>query len=206
MTFFRPESLSNFPYDSRRKPVLARDIVATSQPLAAQAGLDMLRRGGNAVDAALAAAIALTVVEPTGNGIGSDAFALIWDGRELHGLNGSGRSPSGWSPHRFAACNSMPELGWDSVTVPGAVDAWSQLSQRFGNLPFERLFEAAIGYAEQGFLITPAVASIWAEAPVCFQGYAEFDKTFLPGGRPTAVGEPFACPQQAETLRKIAAT
>ncbi|MDP4978888.1 MAG: gamma-glutamyltransferase family protein [Desulfobacterales bacterium] len=206
MTFFRTDSLSNLPYDSRRKPVLARDIVATSQPLAAQAGLDMLRRGGNAVDAALAAAIALTVVEPTGNGIGSDAFALIWDGRELHGLNGSGRSPSGWSPHRFAACNSMPELGWDSVTVPGAVDAWSQLSQRFGKLPFERLFEPAIGYAEQGFLVTPAVASIWAEAPGRFLGYAEFAKTFLPGGRPPAVGEPFACPQQAETLRKIAAT
>jgi gamma-glutamyltranspeptidase/glutathione hydrolase len=206
MTFFRPESLSNFPYDSRRKPVLARNIVATSQPLAAQAGLDMLRRGGNAVDAALATAIALTVVEPTGNGIGSDAFALIWDGQKLHGLNGSGRSPSGWSPNRFAACNSMPELGWDSVTVPGAVDVWSCLSQRFGQLPFERLFEPAIGYAELGFLVTPAVASIWAEAPERFQGYAEFAKTFLPGGRPPAVGEPFACPQQAETLRKIAAT
>ena len=206
MTFFRSESFSNFPYDSRRKPVLARNIVATSQPLAAQAGLEMLRHGGNAVDAALAAAIALTVVEPTGNGIGSDAFALIWDGRKLHGLNGSGRSPSGWSPNRFAACDSMPELGWDSVTVPGAVDAWSRLSQRFGQLPFARLFEPAIGYAEQGFLVTPAVASIWAEAPERFQGYEEFAKTFLPGGRPPAVGEPFACPQQAETLRRIAAT
>jgi gamma-glutamyltranspeptidase/glutathione hydrolase len=206
MTFFQSESLLNFPYDSKRKPVLARNIVATSQPLAAQAGLDMLRRGGNAVDAALAAAIALTVVEPTGNGIGSDAFALIWDGKKLHGLNGSGRSPSGWSPNRFAACDSMPELGWDSVTVPGAVDAWSRLSQRFGQLPFARLFEPAIGYAEQGFLVTPAVASIWAEAPERFQGYEEFAKTFLPGGRPPAVGEPFACPQQAETLRRIAAT
>lgn len=185
---------------------MARDIVATSQPLAAQAGLDMLRRGGNAVDAALAAAIALTVVEPTGNGIGSDAFALIWDGRKLHGLNGSGRSPSGWSPRRFAAFNRMPDLGWDSVTVPGAVDAWSRLSQRFGKLPFEQLFEPAIDYAEQGFLVTPAVASIWAEAPERFRGYAEFAKTFLPGGRPPAVGELFACPQQAETLRKIAAT
>ncbi len=206
MTIFRTENLSNFPYPSGRAPVLARNVVATSQPLAAQAGLDMLRRGGNAVDAALAAAITLTVVEPTGNGIGSDAFALVWDGRELHGLNGSGRSPAAWSPRRFAACTDMPELGWETVTIPGAVDAWARLSKRFGKLPFERLFEPAIGYAEHGFLVTPAVAAIWAEAPVRYRGYAEFARTFLPGGRAPAAGEAFACPLQADTLRKIAAT
>ena len=91
-----------FPYPSQRMPVFARNVVATSQPLAAQAGLQMLVRGGNAVDAALAAAITLTVVEPTSNGIGSDAFAMVWDGKELHGLNGSGRSPRAWSPSRFS--------------------------------------------------------------------------------------------------------
>ncbi|MFZ0243896.1 MAG: gamma-glutamyltransferase family protein, partial [Desulfobacterales bacterium] len=206
MTIFRTDSLSNFPYHSRRAPVLARNIVATSQPLAAQAGLDMLRRGGNAVDAALAAAITLTVVEPTGNGIGSDAFALIWDGRDLHGLNGSGRSPAAWSPQRFAGRTNMPELGWEAVTIPGAVDAWACLSKRFGKLPFEHLFEPAISYAEHGFLVTPAVASIWAEAPARYRGFAEFARTFLPGGRAPAAGEAFVCPQQADTLRKIAAT
>ena len=92
----------DFPYPSRRMPVFARNVVATSQPLAAQAGLRMLIRGGNAVDAALAAAITLTVVEPTSNGIGGDAFAMVWDGKELRGLNGSGRSPQAWSPDRFA--------------------------------------------------------------------------------------------------------
>ena len=90
------------PYPSRRSAVLAENIVSTSQPLAAQAGLAMLARGGNAVDAALAAAIALTVVEPTGNGVGSDAFCILWDGKELHGLNASGRAPAGWTPQRFA--------------------------------------------------------------------------------------------------------
>ena len=84
----------------------------------------MLARGGNAVDAALATAIALTVLEPSGNGIGSDAFAILWDGSQLHGLNASGRSPAGWTPDRFSGLDAMPFRGWESVTVPGAVSAW----------------------------------------------------------------------------------
>ena len=115
------------PYESRRPPVAASNLVATSQPLAVQAGLQALRLGGNAVDAALSAAITLTVVEPTGNGIGSDAFALVWDGRKLHGINGSGRSPRAWTPTYFSEYDSMPQFGWDSVTVPGAVDLWLSL-------------------------------------------------------------------------------
>jgi gamma-glutamyltranspeptidase/glutathione hydrolase len=122
----------DFPYASRRMPVFAKNVVAASQPLAAQAGLNMLHKGGNAVDAALAAAIALTIVEPTMNGIGGDAFAMVWDGKQLHGLNGSGKSPGAISFDQFAGRTSMPELGWGAVTVPGAVDAWSTLSQRFG--------------------------------------------------------------------------
>src|SRR5690606_3382465 len=97
------------PYPAGRSPVLARNVVSTSQPLAAVAGLHMLQKGGNAVDAALAAAIALTVVEPTGNGLGSDAFAILWDGKALHGLNASGRSPAGWTPQRFAGASAMPQ-------------------------------------------------------------------------------------------------
>src|SRR5262245_61241353 len=99
------------PYPSRRVPVLARNMVATSQPLAVQAGIRALLKGGNAVDAALATAITLVVVEPTGNGLGSDAFAIVWDGKELHGLNASGRSPAGWTPERFAGRDQMPTRG-----------------------------------------------------------------------------------------------
>src|SRR5512133_3969804 len=130
----------HFPYPSQRMPVFARNVVATSQPLAAQAGLRMLLRGGNAVDAALAAAITLTVVEPTSNGIGSDAFAMVWDGKKLSGLNGSGRLPNAWSADRIAGRSRMAQFGWDAVTVPGAVDLWSTLSRRFGRLPFPELF------------------------------------------------------------------
>lgn len=206
MTPFSADALSTYPFMSRRFPVFASNVVATSQPLAAQAGLEMLRCGGNAVDAALATAISLAVVEPTGNGIGSDAFALIWDGQQLHGLNGSGRSPSQWSPKRFASLTAMPEHGWDTVTVPGAVDAWATLSKRFGNLSFEDLFVPAIRYAEKGFIITPSVAGIWAEAQGLFGEYPEFANTFLPGGRAPAAGQLFICPRQAETLREIAVT
>src|SRR5512140_326289 len=113
-----------FPYKSQRMPLLAKNVVATSQPLAAQAGLQALARGGNAVDAALAAAITLTVVEPTSNGIGSDAFAILWDGEKLVGLNASGRAPAGWTPDRFKGLAEMPVYGWDAVTVPGCVSAW----------------------------------------------------------------------------------
>src|SRR5690606_6777315 len=109
------------PYGAPRRPVMARNMVATSQPLAAQAGLAALAKGGNAIDAAIAAAATLTVVEPTGNGLGSDAFAIVWDGQELHGLNASGRSPAAWTPERFAGQDRMPVRGWESVTVPGAV-------------------------------------------------------------------------------------
>src|SRR5215207_2277702 len=125
-----------YPYASRRMPIVAsRGVVATSEPLAAQAGLWMLRQGGNAVDAAIATAIALTVVEPTSNGIGSDAFAIVWDGTKLHGLNASGRSPGGWTREFFDQFDKMPSTGWHSVTVPGAVSAWVALSKRFGKLP-----------------------------------------------------------------------
>lgn len=123
-----------FPYAWPRMPILATNVVCTSQPLAAQAGLRMLADGGNAVDAAVATAITLTVVEPVSNGIGSDAFSIVWDGQKLHGLNASGRSPSAWTPEYFGG-NAVPVLGWNSVTVPGAVSAWVELHARFGRLP-----------------------------------------------------------------------
>src|SRR5436190_19068652 len=124
----RPSAMNfdlRLPYPPRRQPIYARNAVATSQPLATQAGIAMLQRGGNAVDAALATAIALTVVEPCSNGIGSDSFAILWDGRELVGLNASGRAPAAWSRQRFAPLPQMPQRGWDTVTIPGAVSGWA---------------------------------------------------------------------------------
>jgi len=194
------------PYDSRRSPVFARNIVSTSQPLAASAGLQVLRDGGNAVDAAVATAITLTVVEPNMNGIGSDAFAILWDGKRLHGLNASGRSPRAWSPERFAKYNEMPTLGWDAITVPGAVSSWVALSEKFGKLPFERLFEAAIHYAEQGFQLGPKTGYYWRIAEGTFQDFESFRNTFLPDGRAPEIGSIVKLPDHGTTLREIAAS
>ncbi|MFC1877340.1 gamma-glutamyltransferase family protein [Thermodesulfobacteriota bacterium] len=193
-----------FPYPSRRMPVFARNVVATSQPLAAQAGLRMLMKGGNAVDAALATAIALTIVEPTSNGIGSDAFALIWISGKLFGLNGSGKSPRAWTYQRFSGLREMPKFGWDSVTVPGAVHAWFTLSNKFGKLPFADLFVPGIEYAQKGFLVSPITAARWSEAQVAYQDFPDFRKTFLPIGTSPLAGELFCCPDQATTLAAIA--
>lgn len=195
-----------FPYSSRRMPVLANNIVATSQPLAAQAGLKMLQNGGNATDAALATAIALTVLEPTMNGIGSDAFAIIWDGVQLHGLNASGRSPTAWNYEDFSRHASMPQFGWNTVTVPGAVSAWSELSRRFGNLPFQDLFEPAIIYAHNGYLVSPIIAQSWKNAKKTYRNFQDFGATFLPNGKSPRAGEKFECKAQAKTLKRIAET
>ncbi len=199
-------ALWQYPYPSRRMPVMGRNVVATSQPLAAQAGLHMLHQGGNAVDAALATAIALTVVEPTSNGLGSDAFAIVWDGTSLTGINGSGRAPVEWSPDRFRDLDTMPAHGWETVTVPGAVDTWVQLSERFGDLPFEALFGPALVYAAGGFPVSPITAQRWAEAAETYQAFDAFADAFLPGARAPRPGEIFRCPAMAASLQEIAAT
>lgn len=188
-------------------PVLGRNVVATSQPLAAQAGLHMLRQGGNAVDAAIATAAAMTVIEPTTNGIGSDAFALVWMNGKLYGLNGSGRAPRALTPSHFDAVKEIPREGWGPVTVPGAVSAWVELSTKFGTLPFEMLLEPAIEYAANGFPVAPQTADLWARAARgYYQKYAEWGKTFLIDGRPPQAGELFAMPLHARTLEAIART
>ncbi len=198
----------DFPYPSRRMPVLAKNIVSTSQPLACQAGLSMFRKGGNAVDAAIATAITLTVVEPVNNGIGSDAFAIIWDGKRIVGLNASGKSPAAWTVEHFSRYKSMPLLGWDSVTIPGAVSAWVALSKKYGQLNFEELFEPAIRYAEKGFLISPITAKVWKQLSTMYKSskFPEFHETFLPSRRAPKPGELFKNPDQAASLRKIATT
>ncbi len=196
----------NLPYASRRQPVLARNAVATSQPLAVQAGIAMLQRGGNAVDAALAAAITLTVVEPCSNGIGSDLFAILWDGRELVGLNASGHAPAAVTPARYRGKSEIPPRGWEAVTIPGAVSGWAALSQRFGALPFADLFAPAIRYARDGYAVSPVVAEKWQLAATVLPHDLGFAEHFLPRGRAPEAGEIFSCPAMAETLESIAAT
>ena len=200
-------------YPSVRVPVFARNVVATSHPLAAQAGLRMLQQGGNAVDAAIAAAAVMTIVEPCSNGLGSDAFCILWDGQRLHGLNASGRAPGAWSPaylrrRHGESTDRMPLRGWDTVTVPGAVGGWAALHQRFGRLPFADLLAPAIDTAERGYAVPVVVAGKWAAAAqvpalVSQPGFAE---TFLPRGRAPAVGERFRMPGAARALRAIAAS
>jgi gamma-glutamyltranspeptidase/glutathione hydrolase len=196
-----------------RKPVFASNgVVATSQHLASQAGLAVVRRGGNAVDAALAAAITLTVVEPTGCDVGGDLFALVWDGRRLHGLNGSGRAPQGLTPElvRERGYDTMPAQGWLSVTVPGVPAAWHDLHRRFGKLPFEGLFEPAIAYARSGYPISPTVFWHWCwgvdivHSELRGEEYGYFQAVFAPGGHTPQIGEIWRNPDLAYTLQRLA--
>jgi gamma-glutamyltranspeptidase/glutathione hydrolase len=196
----------NNPYAWPRKPLLAANVVSTSQPLAAQAGLQMLAEGGTAIDAILATAITLTLVEPVSNGIGSDAYAIVWDGKRLHGLNASGRSPEAWTPEYFKDYKSMPVRGWNTVTVPGCVAAWVELHARWGKLPFKKLFERAIHYGREGFLVSPTIAGQWEKQVPELKDQPGFAKHFLPGGRAPKPGERFKWPAHAKVLESIAQT
>ncbi len=199
-------SFWDFPYTSQRMPLLAQNVVSTSQPLASAAGLLALSRGGNAVDAALSTAIALTVVEPCMNGIGGDAFAIIWDGKKMHGLNASGRAPRKWTPEHFSRYDAMPLRGWDSVTVPGTVSAWRALSDRWGVLPFAELFEPALRYAREGYMVSPTVHRQWQAQVAEMLPQPGYREAFAPHGRAPLPGERFVCPGQANTLARIAAS
>ncbi|HQR99968.1 MULTISPECIES: gamma-glutamyltransferase family protein [unclassified Polaromonas] len=197
------------PYTSTRIPLFARNVVSTSHPLGAQAGLRMLLKGGNAVDAAIAAAAAMTIVEPVSNGLGSDAFCILWDGKELHGLNASGRAPQAWTPDYFKrkygdGAATPPKRGLDSVTVPGAVAGWVAMSERFGRLPFADLMEPAIEIAERGYLLPPVVQQKWAAATNELKAMPGFAQSFLPWGRAPNVGELFQFKAAARALRAIA--
>ena len=193
-----------FPYPAQKMPLLAANAVSASQPLAAQAGLRMLYEGGNAIDSAIATAIALTVVEPVMNGIGGDMFALVWHAGQLHGVNSSGRSPAAWTPEYFKGRDKMPSTGWDTVTVPGQVAGWKALSKRFGKLPFARLFAPAIGYAESGFMVSPQIARQWAAQVPVLIDQPGFREAFTRDGRAPHAGECWSFPEQAATLRAIA--
>ncbi|GAE36433.1 gamma-glutamyltransferase [Halalkalibacter akibai] len=205
-----------YPYESKRNVVYGRKgMVATSQPLAAEAGLDILKQGGNAIDAAIATAACLTVVEPTSNGIGSDCFALVWVNGELHGLNGSGQAPQALSIEAVQQAGyekELPKFGMIPVTVPGTPGAWAELSRKFGKLPLTDVLAPAIKYAEEGFPLSPTLAYYWKRA---YEGYSkalqgeEFTawfETFAPNGKVPEVGEMWASPGHAYTLRLIAET
>jgi len=199
------------PYASTRLPLFARNVVSTSHPLAAQAGLRMMLKGGNAVDAAIAAAAAITITEPVSCGLGSDAFCILWDGQKMHGLNASGPAPKAWTPEYFhqkygKEAVNPPKRGWDSVTVPGAVSAWAAMSERFGKLPFADLMEPAIEIAERGYLMPVVVQQKWLAATPLLQSLPGFAESFLPWGRAPNVGELFQFKAAARGLRAIAET
>jgi len=196
------------PYRTTRIPVFARNVVATSQPLAAQAGLRTLARGGNAVDAAIAAAATLALTEPVSNGLGSDCFAIVWDGARLHGLNASGPAPAAWNRAYFERKHhgAIPMRGWDSVTVPGCVAGWAALHEKLGSLPFAEVLEPAIEYAERGYAVSPVVQRKWAAQADMLRPMPGFAEHFLPRGRAPAIGERFVLKGALDTLRRIADT
>ncbi|HEY5562640.1 MAG TPA: gamma-glutamyltransferase family protein [Clostridiaceae bacterium] len=204
-----------YQYPSKRNVIYGRrGMVATSQPLAAQAGLDILKKGGNAIDAAIATAACLTVVEPTSNGIGSDAFAIVWSKGEIHGLNSSGPAPKSISIDILKATGicTMPKYGWTPVTVPGAPGAWAELSERFGRLPLIEALKPAIEYASYGYPVSPGVSPTWNRAYKIYkenlmeEDFQNWSEIFAPKSRAPQVGEMWSSKGHAETLASIGKT
>ena len=195
-------------FASRSEVIGQNGMVATSHPLATQIGLDILKQGGTAIDAAIAANIALGLMEPTGNGIGGDLFAIVWDANEkkLHGLNASGPAPKNISIDYFVknGLNKIPSYGPLPVTVPGAVDGWVKLHEKFGKMDFQSLFEPTIEYAENGFPVTETIAYYLDRSKKRFENYPNFRDVWLKNGKMPAKGEIFKNPQLAKTLRIIA--
>ncbi len=194
------------PYPTVRTPLFARNVVATSQPLAVQAGLQMLHGGGNAVDAAIAAAAAIAITEPVSNGLGSDCFALVWTEGQLHGINASGYSPQAWTPGYFQTrySGSIPTRGIDTVTIPGAVAGWGSLHERFGKLSFAQCLQPAIRLAREGFGVSTIVAAKWATQIPHLKTQAGFAQAFMPRGRAPQAGERFSFEAAARGLERIA--
>ncbi len=202
----------DYPYESKRNCVIARNgVVATSNPLAAQAGLEILHKGGNAVDAAVATAICLTVVEPTSNGIGGDNFAIVSKGDQLYGLNSSGYSPKNLSSEKLKekGIQELPRFGWEAVTVPGAPAGWAKCCDQFGNLTLEECAQPAIKYALEGFVLQPTVCENWMKAAEFYkkvfleEKFNHWFNTFTKDGKPPQVGEIIRLNDHAQTLKRI---
>ena len=213
-TMLKFDTLKN-DYPSRRSVIYGRKgMVCTSQPLAAQAGLDIIKQGGNAIDAAIATAACMTVLEPTSNGIGSDAFALVWTKGELHGLNASGRAPMEITAEKVKkqGYTAMPKRGWIPVMVPGAPSAWAELSEKFGRLTLEKVMEPAVTYAREGYPVSPVISKIWNNAYKEFidtlkdESFKPWFDTFARDGHAPQPGEIWKSEAHAKTLEKIAKT
>lgn len=202
------DRLKGKPFATRSEVIAKNGAAATSHPLATQIAIDILKSGGNAIDAAIAANAALGLMEPTGCGIGGDLFAIVWVAKEgkLYGLNASGRSPAGLTLDEFKrrGLQAIPARGPLPVSVPGCVDGWFALHKRFGKLPMAEILAPAINYARDGFPVTQVIAHYWEQGGEVLQGYPNFAQTFLPGGRAPREGELFRNPDLASTLERIA--
>lgn len=196
-------------FATRSEAVARNGMAATSQPLATEVALDILKRGGNAIDAAIASNALLGLVEPTGSGIGGDLFAIVWhtETGRLHGLNASGRSPKSLTLEEFRrrGLTSIPAHGPLPVSVPGAVDGWYELHDRFGMLPMEQLLEPAISYAREGYPVTEVIAHDWEAGAENLREFPGFAETFMPNGRAPRTGQVFRNPSLANTLEHLAA-
>lgn len=209
MKIFAQDRITGLPFATRSEVIAQHGMACTSQPLATQVALDILKAGGNAVDAAIAANAVLGLVEPVGNGIGGDLFAIVWDAKtqKLYGLNASGRSPYDLTFDYFKknGITRIPSFGPLSVSVPGCVDGWSELHKKFGKLPFSDLLKPAINYAKEGFPLSEVIAYYWNSNSIKLQKYAGFKEIYMPNGKAPAKGEVFKNPYLASTLEKIAA-
>ncbi|MFM7056061.1 MAG: gamma-glutamyltransferase [Planctomycetota bacterium] len=196
------------PFATRSEVIARHGMAATSQPLATLTAVEILKAGGSAVDAAIAANAVLALTEPTGCGIGGDLFAIVWDGkqRRLHGLNASGRSPSALNRAEFTrrGLTRIPSLGVLPISVPGCVDGWFELHAKFGKLPFSRLMEPAVRYAREGFAVTEIIAAGWKSGETVFRDQPGFAELFLIDGKAPQKGDVFRNPALAATLERIA--
>lgn len=202
------DRITGLNFATRSEVIAQNGMACTSQPLATQVALDILKSGGNAIDAAIAANAVLGLVEPTGNGIGGDLFAIVWDAKtkQLYGLNASGRSPYNLTLDYFKenGYDKIPALGPLPVSVPGCVDGWFELSQKFGSLPMSDILAPAIRYAREGFPLTELIAYYWKRNAEILQDYPGFAEVFLTNGQAPAKGEIFKNPYLANTLERIA--
>ncbi len=202
------DRVTGLPFATRSEVIATHGMAATSQPLATQVALDILKAGGTAVDAAIAANATLGLMEPTGNGVGGDLFAIVWDAKtkKLYGLNASGRSPKGLTLDWFTqqGYTSIPAYGPLPVSVPGCVDGWFELHDKFGKLPMKQVLAPAIQYANEGFPVSELIAYYLAGSARAFKDYPNFADTWMPGGHTSAKGEIFRNPRLGHTLELIA--
>ena len=205
---FSQDRITGKSFATRSEVIAQHGMACTSQPLASQAALDILKMGGNAIDAAIAANAVLGLVEPVSNGIGGDLFAIVWDAKtkKLYGLNASGRSPESLTLDYFKTegYNRIPSHGPLPVSVPGCVDGWFELHDKFGKLPMQEVLKPAINYAQNGFPVTELIAYYWQGNARYLQRFPNFKEIFMPGGKTPKKGEIFKNPYLAETLSKIA--